>query len=580
MAFDGITTAALTAQLNTELLQGRIYKIIQPESDEILLTIRTGSEQKRLLLSASPSLPLVCLDVPARKAPLTAPNFCMLLRKHIQNGRISRIYQPGLERVIHIEIEHLNELQDLTKKTLIIELMGKHSNLIFVEEDNTILDSIRHVSASMSSVREVLPGRKYFLPDTQKKRDPLSCDEASFSAILQESAGPISKVLLASYTGISPIMAEEICHRANIESKMSVTDLNDEQKKALYAAFSSIMECVRTGDFSPEIYYENGVPVEYAAFSLSLYDGNEKTAFSSMSEVIDRFYAQKEHAARIRQKSSDLHHILQTSLERACKKQIIQETQLKSTKKREQYRVYGELLQAYSYQVPQGLSEITLENYTDNTPVKIPLDENKTAIENAKHYFDRYQKLKRTNEAVTIQLAETRSEIVYLESVTQALSIAQSEADLAALREELQKTGFIRSHGNGKGKKIRNEKSQPFHYVSADGYDIYVGKNNLQNDELTFKTATGNDWWFHAKQIPGSHVIVKSRNEELPDTTFEEAARLAAHYSKGASSDKVEIDYVQKKHLKKPNGARPGFVIYHTNYSMTASTDIAGIREV
>lgn len=576
MALDGMVVANIAAELQEMLLNARISKIAQPEADEILLTCKGAKGQARLLLCASASLPLIYLTASNKPSPVTAPAFCMLLRKHIGGGRITRIWQPGLERILHFEIEHYNEMGDLCHKDLILELMGKHSNLIFCEEDGTILDSIKHVSAQTSSVREVLPGRPYFIAQTQVKCDPLATSEEEFRQAVFSKPMKLSKALYSSYTGISPVMAEELCFRASLESDRSASTIPELEQIHLYHLFDLMMEDVRQRHFTPLMVSDaHGNPVEFSSLSLSMYQDLTVEYRDSISEILEQYYAKKSTVTRIRQKSSDLRHIAVTALDRCRKKYELQSRQMADTEKREQFKVYGELLHAYGYGIEPGAKQYEALNYYTNEMLTIPLDATLSAQENAQRYFTKYNKLKRTYEALTEQLKETRSEIEQLESICTFMDLALSEEDLVQVREELTDAGYIRRKYTGKKVKIT---SRPYHYVSSDGYDMYVGKNNYQNDELTFKIASGSDWWFHAKGAPGSHVIVKARGEELPDRTFEEAARLAAHYSKNRESEKVEIDYVEKKHVKKPNGAKPGFVVYYTNYSMMIGSDISGIR--
>ena len=577
MAFDGITVAAMVQELKNALADGRIAKIAQPEPDELLLTIKTPEGQKRLYISASASLPLIYLTDENKPSPMTAPNFCMLLRKHIGNGRITGISQPKLERIIILDIEHLDELGDLCKKQLVIEIMGKHSNIIFCYDQGRIIDSIKHVSAQMSSVREVLPGREYFIPDTMAKHNPLATNEPSFNQALKEKPMPLGKAIYTSFTGISPVVAEEICYLAGLESGMTAGDLSDDMMAHLYRQFSYYMEDVRQGAFHPVIYYEGNAPKEFGALPLTHYSGLARKEFASISQVLSTYYATKNTLTRIRQKSADLRHVVQTALERNRKKYDLQAKQLKDTQNREKYKVYGELINAYGYNLAPGSKNLTALNYYTGQEVTIPLDPTMTPQENSQKYFAKYNKQKRTFEALSDLIQETADDIQYLESISNALDIALSEADLAQIKEELIQSGYVRRKFTKKKVKLT---SKPLHYVSSDGYHMYVGKNNLQNDELTFSFATGNDWWFHAKGAPGSHVIVKSNGEELPDRTFEEAGRLAAYYSKNRGSDKVEIDYVEKKHVKKPNGAKPGFVVYYTNYSLMIDSDISTIKAV
>ena len=577
MAFDGITIACMAHELQDKLTGGRISKIAQPEADELLLTVKSREGNFRLLLSASAGLPLVYLTGANKPGPMTAPNFCMLLRKHISGGRILSVTQPSLERILRFEIEHLDELGDLCRKYLVVEIMGKHSNIIFCSDTDQIIDSIKHVSAQMSSVREVLPGRAYFIPDTQEKADPLGITEENFTALIHKKAAKLSKALYTSLTGLSPVAAEEICAQASLDSDRAANSYEQAELIHLYRTFTRFLAPVRSGAYEPVIFYDQKTPVEFSCLPLTVYEHCRKETFSSVSGLLERYYAEKNTLTRIRQKSTDLRRIVQTALERNIKKYDLQAKQLKDTEKREKYRIYGELINTYGYGVEQGSKSFEALNYYTGEMVTIPLDPQIPVQENAKKYFDKYGKLKRTCEAVTKLLEETGSEVEHLRSVQTALDIALQEEDLVQIKEELMQSGYIRKRNPGsKRPKIT---SKPFHYISSDGYHMYVGKNNLQNEELTFQTARGNDWWFHAKGAPGSHVIVQTNGDELPDSTFEEAARLAAYYSSNRGADKVEIDYVEKKHVKKPNGSRPGFVVYYTNYSMMIDSDISGIRQ-
>ncbi len=607
MALDGIVIANIAADLSEKLTGARISKIAQPEADELLLTIKAQTGQYRLLLSAGASLPLIYLTNTNKPSPMVAPNFCMLLRKHIANGKILRIWQPGLERILHFEIEHYNEMGDLCRKDLILELMGKHSNLIFCDESGMIIDSIKHVGAMTSSVREVLPGRPYFIAVTQEKCDPLATSEEEFRAAVFSKPMPLTKAIYTSYTGISPLIAEEICFRAEVESAQSANSFDELSQIHLYHTFDLLMEDVKEKRFVPAIIYENNdktsqssaahsgdrnagshsdtgsiaasgtIPVEFASLPLTMYGdrGYRIRRFDSPSEMLEQYYAMKNTVTRIRQKSSDLRRITTTALDRCRKKYALQTKQLADTDKRDKYRVYGELIHAYGYGVEAGAKSFEALNYYTNEMMTVPLDPTLTAQENAQKYFDKYNKLKRTYEHLSELVEETKAEIEHLESICAFMDMALSEEDLVQVKEELTDAGYIRRRYTGKKVKIT---SRPYHYVSADGYDMYVGKNNYQNDELTFRFASGGDWWFHAKGAPGSHVIVKANGTMPPDTTFEDAARLAAYYSKNREAGKVEIDYVEKKQVKKPNGAKPGFVVYYTNYSMTIDTDISRIR--
>lgn len=580
MAFDGFTMAALTKELSDKLTEGRLQKIAQPEPDELLLTIKNNRTNFRLVLSASPSLPLIYLTEEPKTSPLTAPNFCMLLRKHLNGARITGVSQYGLERVMKIELENLNELGDLVNKSLVVEIMGKHSNIIFLDEAGQIIDSIKHVSSLVSSVREVLPGRNYFIPNTKDKHNPYELTTEQWMQEVVRQPVNVAKGLCNYFTGFSYTLAHEIAFRCHIDGDAPFASLTGNQLSNLLNKLRELLDQSKNGLFAPEIVFEGKEPMEFAAFPLTMYETLEHRPQDSMSAAVETFYREKETIQRIRQKSTDLRKNVTTLLERNRKKRGIQEKQLRDTEKRDRYKIYGELIHTYGYQLTPEDTSLTCINYYDNTEVTITIDPTLTAAENANKYFNRYNKLKRTFEAVSQQIEETNELIQHLETILTALDIARQEEDLVLIKQELIDSGYMRSHGKNNRKGGRSvPKSSPLHYISSDGYDIYVGKNNYQNDQLTFKTATGNDWWFHAKQAPGSHVIIKCNNEEPPVKTFEEAASLAAFYSANKNADKVEIDYIQKKHVKKPNGGKPGFVVYYTNFSMMAAPDISNIKE-
>lgn len=581
MAFDGITTYCIARELEQTLCTQRISKIAQPEKEEILFTFKgLAKEANRLLISANASLPFLYLTSENQTSPLSAPGFCMLLRKYIGNGRIASITQPSLERVICFTIEHLDEMGDPAVKHLYVEIMGKHSNIIFCDGNDKILDAIKHVSAQVSSVREVLPGREYFIPMQENKKNPWEASKDDFCEDVCNKPLPIAKAIYTTYVGFSPVIATELAHRARLDADASCASLSVVEKERLASEFLSLMDALRAGHLSYHIYSDSktGAPLEFAPIVLTIYDDAIDTTYDSLSEVLETFYATRNKFTVMHQKSTDLRKIVAIHLERNRKKYELQKKQMQDTEKKEKYRIYGEMLHTYGYNISTGDTSATVTNYYTNEPLTIPLDPLLTPMENAKKYFDRYAKLKRTAEALSEYIEDTASVIAHLESIEASLAIAENEADLAAIREELQSYGFIKKGAHKK--KNKSEKSEPLHYIDENGFHIYVGKNNYQNDQLTFKMATGNDWWFHAKKMPGSHVIVKSEGKELPDTTYETAASLAAYYSSGRDGGKVEVDYLQKKNVKKPNGSAPGFVVYYTNFSMLAEAKIAHVTQV
>lgn len=578
MAFDGIVIANIRKELAAQFTGARISKITQPEPDELLLTLKGTDAQRRLLISANPSLPLIYLTEENKKSPMTAPNFCMLLRKHIAGGRIRSIEQPGMERILIFTISHLDDMGDPREKKLIVELMGKHSNIIFCDENDMILDSIKHITAQVSSKREVLPGRKWFIPTQGDKQSPLTVTGDEFIMHIRTRPMNAAKAVYSSYNGISPQMANEICYRAGLDADAPCASFDDVQLSALKDAFLGVTDDIREGRFSPNMILDGDRPVEYASLPLTMYADYSAESYPNISSLLSAYYAKKSIYTRIHQKSSDLRHIVSTLLERARKKYSLQERQLKDTDKMDKYRKYGELLHIYGYQIPEKSKGYEAEDYETGEMIRIPLDQNLCPMENATKYYDRYNKLKRTRDALSVQIEETKDEVTYLESIFTSLELAEDETDLSQIREELVQAGYIKKHASKK--KRKTPAGKPHHYRSSDGFDMYVGRNNLQNDMLTFKVGQGNDWWFHAKGIPGSHVLVKCPDGEMPDGTFEEAGRLAGYYSRGKDSEKVEIDYLQKKNVKKPNKAKPGFVVYYTNYSLTIRPDITGIEKL
>ena len=603
MAFDGMTVAGIRAELDQVLTGGRIYKIAQTDKNELVLTIRPaverGGGQVRLYLSADPSLPLVYLTRQSRQAPLQAPAFCMLLRKHLQNGRIVSITQPGLERILRLQVEHRNEMGDLCTHTLVIEIMGKHSNLIFLDDQETIVDSIRHVSSLVSSVREVLPGRPYFIPDTQSKRDPLTETREDFLRALADGHTEVSRFLVRTYTGISPVIGQEIALRAALSQDRSAALLSGEEKESLWIQFHQMMQQALDGQFSPVMYcrasegQSAGAPVEFSMVPLQQYADCQEIPYDSPSALLEDFYAKKNLYTRIRQRSADLRHIVQTILERDVHKYDLQCRQIRDTEKRDKFKVYGELLNAYGYSVPEGAKSCEVDNYYTGEKLTIPLDPTLTPQQNAQKYFDRYARMKRTNEALTRLTAEVKAEIDHLRSIQNALAFSTTDGDLSQIRREMEESGFLRRRYTGQIKgqgrngakkgRARAPQSRPLHYRSSDGFDIYVGKNNTQNDEITFHLAEPRDIWFHANDMPGSHVLLRTGGrsfDDIPDRAFEEAAALAAYYSSGREQGKVEIDYLERRNVKKPSGAAPGFVVYYTNYSILAKTDISMLEEV
>ena len=580
MAFDGIMVHAVTEELSRTLLNARINKIAQPEPEELLFTLKTENGLQKMLISANASLPLIYLTEENKVSPQTAPGFCMLLRKHLNSARITGIYQPGLERVLRFSIEHIDEMGDLREKRLYVEIMGKYSNIIFTDENDRIIDAIKRVPPSVSSVRTVLPGGTYFIPETQGKKDGTKETLEGFLSGL-DPKDRLGDALFRHYTGFSMPSVTEFLEKYHLDGDRFVSALSDEERlyfgKAFLEFTSDIMNCPA----APEIAYDlEGLPVAFSAVPLLSYKKSPEKyrveAFSSPSVLLTTYFSGRNIVNNMRQRSQDMRKIAETLMDRAVKKQDLQLKQYKDTEKMDKLRLQGELLQAYSYSLPVGEKSVWVLNYYDNTEMEIPTDPDLSIADNAKRCFDKYTKLKRTKVALDKLLPETAAEIDHLSTILLAIEQARDIDALSEIREEMAEAGYIRKSGDKK--KQGKIKSRPYHYISSDGFHIYVGKNNFQNDALTFRFAENHDIFMHAKNAPGSHVIIKTEGREIPDRTYEEAGALAAYYSSLRGNPKAEIDYVEKKQVKKPAAGKPGFVVYYTNYSLIAAPDIGGIR--
>lgn len=583
MAFDGITVSAIKAEIEDKILGGRIDKVYQPEKDEIILGIRSMGQAYKLLLTSNASNPKFHFTQTNPSNPMTPPLFCMVMRKHLQSGKIIKIEQPDFDRILNIYVESLNELGDYSVKKLVLEIMGRHSNIILTDENNTILDCIKHIGHDTSSVREVLPGREYTLPPSQGKINTLELDNNNFNEVLENNPSfEIQSVIYKNYTGISPIAASEICYRANVNGSTPVEALTDIQKEIVFNKFAELVEDIKANRFYPEsITNEKGKTIDFSPIEMTQFNGLEIKKYTSISELIESFYANRDFAYRIGQKTQDLRKLITQNIERCIRKKDIQMQTLRSIKNRDELRLKGELLTANIYSIKKGMTTIELPNYYSENQelVAIELDSNKTPSENAQKYYKAYNKAKRTFEALKDQIKSNDEELAYLESVLTSVNNCTDEQDVKEIRRELREEGYVKKVKNQKDKSKKH--SVPLHFISQDGFDIYVGKNNIQNDELTLKFARPRDIWMHTKNIPGSHVIIVANGQTIPDTTLNEGAMLSAFYSKAKNSSKVPVDYTEKKNVKKPNGSKPGFVIYETNktaYITTSEEEIKKIR--
>ena len=586
MAYDGVVISNIIYDIRRACQGGRLLKLQQPAGDTITLTMKGREGQTRIFISVNPGLPICYIAGSLPQAPMQAPAFCMLLRKHLVNGRLTDIKQPGFDRVFDFVFEHMDEMGDLTERHLIVEIMGRQSNIILADQDYMIIDCLRRVmpdlsdavsEGDLSRVRILYPGQEYIYPDAQGKLNPVD-EESPFDRYTYETkvvakAVPIPRAIFTSITGFSKGFAEYIVDMAGIDGRKTFSDITVQEKDRLYDIITGVIDHIKEGSFSPKIIYSGDKPVDYISIS-DLDMAVEAKDSRSVSELLVDYYSSKERDIKLRSRSADIKKLLTTAIDRASRKYDLQLQQLRDTEDRDKYRIYGELLNTYGYELKGGENVLKCINYYDNTEIEIPLDSDLTAQENSQKYFAKYNKKKRTYEALTEYTRQTREELDYLLSARHSMEIAETEADIAELRDELRTAGIIKTGRDKKGSR-RTDRSKPLHFVSSDGYDIYVGKNNIQNEELTFGLAKGRDIWFHAKQMPGSHVIVKLKQgdsglEDVPDRVFEEAAGLAAYYSSGSDAPKVEVDYTERRNLKKPPQSRPGYVIYHQNYSMMA----------
>lgn len=578
MALDGITTAALVHELKTALIGFRIDKIHQPLSDEIRFSVRGTGIVHKVLVSANSATPRIHITQTTRENPMTAPLFCMVLRKHIAGGKIIDICQPNFERIVIIKVESKNEMGDTTVKNLILEIMGKHSNLILTDENNRILDSIKRITHEKSSVREVLPGKDYVFPPSQNKKNPLLVEKSDFLYTLHLQEGQkLQEFLYKNYTGISPIMAGEICFRSSLDPSNACQQTTIEESESLFLAFNQSIDDVKQANFRPTIYYHpnSNRVLDFAVLKMSEFETLAQKDFTSASALLEGFYEEKANANHIRQKAHDMRRLVVSSIERCVKKKEIQLKTYQDVADMDIWRKKGELITANIYAISQGITTYrTVDFYDQNmAEIEISLDPTKTPSENAQKYFSRYNKAKRTLTALETQKKQNEEELLYLESVLNALENASDEADLAEIRTELAESGFIRRQAPKKGAQ-KQKKAKPLHFVSTDGYDIFVGKSNLQNDELTLRFADSTDIWMHTKDIPGSHVIIRTNGTgEASEAALEEAANLAAYFSKAKNSSTVPVDYTLRKNVKKPSGAKPGMVIYLTNRTIFVTPD-------
>lgn len=571
MALDGVAVCALVKEFNEKLVGLRIDKIYQPEHDEIHITLHGFGNNYRLLLTANANVARACFTDEAKPNPVQPPMFCMLLRKHLGAGKIVSVNQPGFERVIEFCVETYNELGDVVIKTLVAELMGRHSNIILVDENGRVADSIKRVDFSVSTVRQILPGIIYEAPPAQNKMNPAEIGTAEILEVLKSASEgeKLDRVLLSAFVGVSPLIAREISFKALGTSDVYMSELDFSKQLDVATEMYNLFGMVREGNFSPCVLTnkESGKLLEFSPVDILQYgELAQKEQADSFAYLADRFYRERDKKEHMAHRAAHLVKLVATNIERCAKKLQLQQKELNDTQKKEKWQQYGELITANLYRIEQGAENVVVDNYFEEgmPEISIPLDTRLSPSANAQKYYKKYNKAKSAEQELTRQIALAQSELEYLETVEEELAKATSEADLSEISDELAEQGYIRRVQ--KDKKSKQKISSPMEFITSDGFIVLVGRNNKQNDILTLKTARGADLWFHTKNIPGSHtLLVHEHGKEFTDRAILEAAQLAAFYSKAKESANVPVDYTLIKNVKKPAGSKPGFVIYTTN---------------
>ncbi len=569
MPFDGIATKCIINELSEKLIGGKIQNIYMPEKDEILFAIHTYGKNYLLVISVNPSCSRIHLTTRKKTNPTSPPNFCMFLRKHIGRGKILDIKFHDYERIIDFIIEARNELGDLQIKRMIVELTGRNTNVIITNHQNIVLDALKHIDEEISSKRQIMPAREYSLPPAQNK---VLITDFTIDYLEKYKSRLLDQALLASIKGFSPTICQEIVHVANLENK-SYEQLSTQEIKLLNDSFSIIKEKIISETYSPCLIYDDDHVKDFYPLSLTQY--KKTTHVGSFNETLDQYYYLKDTHERIRQKQGDIKRILSKNIERCQKKIIIHEKNINNQAKLDKFKLYGELITANLYQFNKNLDKIDVLNYYTNEQISIPIEKGRDASYNAQRYFKKYKKAKSAARYSKEQLILTNRELSYLESVLHNLSTCQTPDEVDEIKEELITTEYL------KKKKSRNKKRkviprEPLKYISSEGYEIYVGRNNVENDYLTFTFANSRDLWLHAQKIPGSHVIIRKKDKKeefFPDLTITEAAIIAAYHSKARNSGQIAVDYSEVKNIKKPNNAPPGLVNYFTYYSAYATSD-------
>ncbi len=567
MAFDACMMRAVLTEFSREFTDAKIEKVLQPQNDEIDLVIHSGRTSRRLVFNVGPNAPRLQLSDVAKENPLKAPMFCMFLRKHLIGARIVGVEQPGFDRIAHFKLACYDEMGFPTEKKLVCEIMGKYANLIVLDKDDKIITALKMIDFAASTVRQVLPGMRYTFPEQQSKLSPLVIDKQLFMQKLAEfpSERTGEKFITSTYSGIATQIARELVYRATGNLDVPIRLIEPEH---FYSVVSDWQKLLIDGSYTPTVAIDqSGKPIDYSYMNITYLENSVTVKhFDSLRELFDLYFAEKDRIERIRQRAHDLFTLLNNAVARTERKLAIQREALLDSENGELYKHKADLITANIYRIQRGMSSFTCVDYYDpDCPeIEIELDTRLSPSQNAQRLYKIYNKSKTAKAVLTEQIAKWESELVYLDTVRAFLDKAECEDDLTELREELYRSGY-----SSKMKDYRPQKKiklKPIELSTSGGYPVLVGRNNIQNDHLTFKLASKDDIWFHVKDIPGSHVILVTDGEEPSEQDYTEAAEIAAYYSK-ATGAPVAVDYTKVKNVKKPSGSKPGFVIYKTNYT-------------
>ena len=575
MALDALTLSLLAKELDRDLQGARIDKIHQPSKDEIVMHMRKRDGNIKLLISARSGSARVCITNESFENPQVPPSFCMLMRKYFAGAKFVAANSIKGERIIMLAFTATSEMGDTVQLDLAVELMGRYANIVAINQDGKVIDAMKRVDADASSVRQLLPGLTYKLPPNRENPNLIGETEQVLEKVFAFDA-PLNTAFMKNTQGIGPVIAREIAYRAVGDRDVYAAYLNVAQQQAVKKAVYDIVELYNNPRYTT-VYDENGKPSEFSFIPLKQYEGLESKNYDSLNILLDEYYAQKDKAERLRQKGKDLYRLTQTLTERTQRKQVARQEELLESQDSEKFKIYGELLTANLWQLEKGMKSVKVLNYYTNEEIVIPLDSKLNGNQNAQKYYKEYKKRQTAVKMLTELIKQGEIELEYLKSISYAVGEAQNEAELMAIRSELHGAGYIKYF------KQREKKQKPqdfIKYISSDGFLICVGRNNLQNDRLTMKTARGKDMWFHTKKAPGSHVVVFSEGNDIPLRTQNEAAMLAVHHSSLKDSARVEIDYTFVKNIKKTNDLKPGMVIYDTYESAVITPDMEVIGKL